>query len=64
LEQVPGEDPRVVRTIVWGDNYAAENLDEVTAFVLLEADEAKLFIAGPCFQAGRYAVAAGAVCAG
>ena len=63
LEQVLGEDPQVVRTILWGDNYAAENLDEVTAFVLLEAAEAKaeLFIAGPCFEAGRYGVAAGAV---
>ena len=65
LEQVLAEYGQVVRTIIWGDNYAAENLDEVTAFVLLEAAEAKaeLFIAGPGFEAGRYSVAAGAVCA-
>ncbi len=63
LEQVLGEDGQVVRTIVCGDNYAAENLEEVTAFILREAAEAKaeLFIAGPCFEAGRYGVAAGAV---
>ena len=65
LEQVLGEDAQVVRTIVCGDNYAAENLEEVTAFILREAADAKaeLFIAGPCFEAGRYGVAAGAVCA-
>ena len=64
LGQVLGEDAQVVRTIVCGDNYAAENLDEVTAFILREAAEAKaeLFIAGPCFEAGRYGVASGAVC--
>ena len=64
LEQVLGEDAQVVRTIICGDNYAAENLDELTAFVLREAAEAnaELFVAGPCFEAGRYGVAAGAVC--
>ena len=64
LEQVLGEDAQVVRTIICGDNYAAENLDELTAFVLREAADAnaELFVAGPCFEAGRYGVAAGAVC--
>lgn len=64
LEQVLGEDAQVVRTIVCGDNYAAENLDGLTAFVLKETEDANadLFVAGPCFEAGRYGVAAGAVC--
>ena len=53
LEQVLGEGAQVVRTIVCGDNYAAENLDELTAMVLRETGEAKaeLFVAGPCFEA-------------
>ncbi len=64
LEQLLGDDAQVVRTIVCGDNYAAENLEEVTAFILQETAESKaeLFVAGPCFEAGRYGVASGAVC--
>ena len=40
LEQVLGDDIQVVRTIVCGDNYAAENVDALTAFVIQEAKEA------------------------
>lgn len=65
MEQVMGEGAQVVRTIICGDNYAAENLEELTDFVLREAREAQadLFFAGPCFEAGRYGVACGALCA-
>ena len=64
LDQLLGEDSEVVSTIVCGDNLAAENLDEVAATVIKEvqASGADLFMAGPCFQAGRYGTAAGAVC--
>ena len=64
FEQLLGGGAQVVRTIICGDNYAAENLEDVTAFILKETAQAKaeLFIAGPCFEAGRYGVAAGAVC--
>ena len=64
LEQVLGEGAQVVRTIICGDNYAAENLDELTELILCETAEAdaELFVAGPCFEAGRYGVASGAVC--
>ena len=64
MEQVMGEGTQVVRTIICGDNYAAENLDEVTDLVLREVREAEaeLFFAGPCFEAGRYGVACGALC--
>ena len=64
LEQVLGADAKVVRTIVSGDNYAAENLDELIELTLQEVrnSEADLFVAGPCFEAGRYGVAAGALC--
>jgi glycine reductase complex component B subunit gamma len=65
LEQVLGREAQVVRTIVCGDNYAAENLAELTAFIIREAAEAdaELFVTGPCFEAGRYGLAAGALCA-
>ncbi|PKB80936.1 MAG: hypothetical protein BZY88_07475 [SAR202 cluster bacterium Io17-Chloro-G9] len=65
MEQVMGDDAQVVRTIICGDNYAAENLEELTDRVLREVKEAEadLFFAGPCFEAGRYGVACGALCA-
>jgi glycine reductase len=65
LEQVLGEDAHIVRTLIAGDNYAAENLGALTERVIKEvsASQADLFVAGPCFEAGRYGVAAGALCA-
>lgn len=65
LEQVLGPDTHIVRTIIAGDNHAAENLETLTEMVLKEvrAGQADLFVAGPCFEAGRYGVAAGALCA-
>ena len=51
-------------TIICGDNYAVENQDQVTAAVLekVRGEGADLFVAGPCFDAGRYGMAAGAMC--
>jgi glycine reductase len=65
LEQVLGTDAQVVRSIIVGDNYAAENLEDLTLLVVDEVKKAQadLFVAGPCFEAGRYGVAAGALCA-
>ena len=65
LDQLLPGDAEVVATIICGDNYAAENLDEVTAAVATRVKDmqADLLIAGPCFQAGRYGIAAGGVCA-
>jgi betaine reductase len=64
LEQVLGEAAHIVRTIMAGDNYAAENLEMLTELVLKEVKtcQADLFVAGPCFEAGRYGLAAGALC--
>ena len=64
LEQILGEDAQIVRTIVCGDNYATENMDALTAFVVEKTKEvqADLFVAGPCFEAGRYGVAAAGLC--
>ena len=65
LSQLLPEDSQVVATIVCGDNYAVENPGEVASFLITQVKEAQadLFVAGPCFNAGRYGMAAGAVCA-
>jgi len=65
LEQLFGGDARIVLTLVCGDNYAVERQDDFIASALEQVRSAgtDLFIAGPCFQAGRYGVAAGALCA-
>jgi betaine reductase len=64
LESLLGDDARVAVTFVCGDNYAVEHQDEITAAVLTKLREAKvdLFVAGPCFDAGRYGMAGGALC--
>jgi betaine reductase len=64
LEQVLGNDARIVRTVIAGDNYAAENLEMLTELVVndVKAAHADLFVAGPCFEAGRYGMVAGALC--
>lgn len=64
LETLLGNDARVVLTIICGDNYAVEHQEEVTAAALekIRGAGADLFVAGPCFDAGRYGMAAGALC--
>ena len=64
LEQLLGGTAKIVKTLVCGDNYAVEHQDEVIASVLKKVQEAKseLFIAGPCFEAGRYGMISGALC--
>ena len=65
LQQTMGPDATVVTTLVCGDNYGAENIETVTEQVLemVKASEADLFVAGPCFEAGRYGIVAGHLCA-
>jgi betaine reductase len=64
LEQVLGEAAHVVHSIIAGDNYAAENLEALTELVVthVKAADAELFVAGPCFEDGRYGMVAGALC--
>src|SRR5919109_1913380 len=64
FEQILGGDARVVLTLVCGDNYAVENQEPMIANALehIRKANADLFVAGPCFQAGRYGMAAGALC--
>ena len=64
LGQLLGREARIVTTFVCGDNYAVENQDAVTSTVLenVAAKGPDLFVAGPCFDAGRYGMTAGALC--
>lgn len=64
FESLLGADDQVVFTFICGDNYAVENQADLTAAVLekLRAKKVDLFVAGPCFEAGRYGMAAGALC--
>jgi glycine reductase len=64
LEQLLGVDAQVIMTLVCGDNYAVEHEEELVASVLekVRGVGADLFVAGPCFDAGRYGMAAGALC--
>ena len=64
LEQLLGSDCQVVTTLICGDNYAVENQEALTVAVLekVRAAQADIFIAGPCFLAGRYGMTSGALC--
>jgi glycine reductase len=59
-----GEDCEVLATIVCGDNYIAEKLEEVTAEIveIIAGYDPDLFVAGPAYGAGRYGVACGSLC--
>jgi glycine/betaine/sarcosine/D-proline reductase family selenoprotein B len=59
-----GDNFDIVATIICGDNYIAERLEEVTEQVVAEIRrfEPDLVVAGPAFNAGRYGVACGSVC--
>jgi glycine reductase len=65
FEQILGDGSRITLTVICGDNYAVENQEQLTAAVLetVRGSGVDLFIAGPCFDAGRYGMAAGALCA-
>ncbi len=55
---------RIVRTIICGDNFAAENLEEFGNRVIpwFKEVNADLLFAGPAFAAGRYGAACGTLC--
>jgi len=65
IQQAFGEAGDVVATVVCGDNYVAEREEAALAEMLdlIAARKPDLVVAGPAFQAGRYGVACGALCA-
>ena len=64
LAQALGEDYEIVATVICGDNYFGENLDEATDTIIdmVKKYEPDVFFAGPAFNAGRYGVACGTIC--
>lgn len=58
-----GKDAEIVATVICGDNYFYDNLDEVTEKIgaLLDMMKPDVVIAGPAFHAGRYGIACGHV---
>jgi betaine reductase len=65
FEQLLGGETQVVLTLICGDNYAVENQQAFISVALEKIRQARadLLVAGPCFLAGRYGMAAGALCA-
>ena len=61
--QLKAADAEIVATIVCGDSYFNENIEEATEIIVKMVEEEKpdLFIAGPAFNAGRYGVACGSI---
>lgn len=57
------DEAEIVATIICGDSYFNENLEEAKQEILemVKKYEPDLFIAGPAFNAGRYGVAAGTI---
>lgn len=58
-----GGEAEIVGTIVCGDSYFNENVEEATAVILemVRKLQPDVFIAGPAFNAGRYGMACGAI---
>lgn len=58
-----GEEAEIVATIICGDSWFAENIDEAKATVvkMIAQHKPDLVITGPAFNAGRYGTACGAV---
>src|SRR5262245_17560095 len=65
VQQALGDAGDVVATVTCGDNYVAERAEQAVAELLelVAAQTPDLVVAGPAFQAGRYGVACGALCA-
>jgi glycine reductase complex component B subunit gamma len=57
------DEVEIVATVICGDSYFGENLEEAKDEVLemVKKYNPDLFIAGPAFNAGRYGVAAGSI---
>ncbi|MFO7895375.1 MAG: glycine/betaine/sarcosine/D-proline family reductase selenoprotein B, partial [Candidatus Cloacimonadales bacterium] len=64
LKNLLAPEAEIVATVVCGDTYFNENMDEATTEVLrlIESYQPDIFVAGPAFNAGRYGVACGAIC--
>lgn len=64
LKQQFGEQAEIVATVVCGDSYFNENVDQALEEIMsmITKYNPDVFVAGPAFNAGRYGMACGAVC--
>ena len=65
LQQALGKEAEVVGTVICGDGLFADHMEQAAAAVLklIEGFAPDVVIAGPAFNAGRYGLACGRVCA-
>lgn len=65
FNQAFGQNAEIVATVICGDSYFNENIEEAKAEILdmIKSYQPDLFIAGPAFNAGRYGVACGTITA-
>ncbi len=65
FKQAFGDEAEIVATVICGDSYFGENMEEAKKRVLemVKAEKPDLFIAGPAFNAGRYGVASATITA-
>lgn len=63
LEALLGENAKIVATVVCGDSYFNENIEQAKKEIIdmIVTYEPDMFIAGPAFNAGRYGTACGAI---
>lgn len=64
LKAALGNDAEIIATVICGDSYFNENIEEASREILemVKKYSPDLFIAGPAFNAGRYGVACGSIC--
>lgn len=64
LQKSLGEEAEIVATVICGDSYFGENIEEASKVLLemIKEERPDIFIAGPAFNAGRYGVACGSIC--
>lgn len=65
FQELLGPEVEITATVICGDNYFAGHIAEATEEVLDMIQDCRpdLVLAGPAFNAGRYGLACGAVCA-
>jgi glycine reductase len=64
LQKALGDEAKLIATVICGDSYFNEHMEDASAEVLrlIAAEKPDLVVAGPAFAAGRYGVACGEVC--
>jgi len=64
FQELLGTEVEITATVICGDNYFSEHIDQATDTVLamIKSCRPDLVLAGPAFNAGRYGIACGGVC--